>query len=52
MPVTKDDVMQTLLDAMQRQADTPSSIGGTNATAVKTFAEAYALLYNCRDGED
>jgi hypothetical protein len=46
---TKDDVMQSLLDAMHRQATTPSSIGGSNAVAVKTFAEAYALLYGCKD---
>ena len=49
MPATMDDVMQSLLDAMQHQAETPSSIGGTNAVAVKTFAEAYALLHSCKD---
>ena len=41
--------MQALLDAMLRQAETPSSLGGTNATAVKTFAEAYQLLHGCKD---
>jgi len=49
MAATREDVMQELLEAMHRQAQTPSSLGGTNAVAVKTFAEAYQILHACKD---
>jgi hypothetical protein len=49
MAITREEVMQELLEAMNRQASTPSSLGGTNATAVRTFAEAYQLLHACKD---
>lgn len=49
MAVSREEVLQELLEAMNRQASTPSSLGGSNATAVKTFAEAYQILYSCRD---
>jgi hypothetical protein len=49
LSTTKDEVMQALLEAMLRQAETPSSLGGSNAGAAKTFAEAYALLHGCKD---
>ncbi len=49
MAVTREDVMQELLEAMNRQATTPSSLGGSNANAVKTFAEAYQILHTCQD---
>ena len=49
MAITREEVMQELLEAMNRQAATPSSLGGSNATAVKTFAEAYQILHDCKD---
>ncbi|GAA3638925.1 MULTISPECIES: hypothetical protein [Kineosporia] len=49
MAITREEVMQELLEAMNRQASTPSSLGGSNSTAVKTFAEAYQILHACKD---
>ena len=51
MATTREAVMQELLEAMNRQATTPSSLGGSNANAVRTFAEAYQILHSCRDDQ-